>query len=195
MKSGVLWPVQAVGGGLGRAYWKRHKEGVPKKEKSPQAQIGGRSILDETRRVVERFAPVRLPFLSSRRQPFLHFPLLLVPLLRCSRWIALRPPRAARWPRKQVGDFAEAEMEKRRLCLRRHTAYSLVPTSRFAFYITFILLHFSRDKCLRGFASRLGKCFHNVLLRRSLLVPPHLARLRREPLVSFFPRTRNRGIK
>lgn len=43
------------------------------------------------------------------------------------------------------------------------TPCSSVPTSRFAFYITFILLHFSRDKCLRGFASRLGKCFHNVL--------------------------------
>lgn len=52
-----------------RAYWKRHKEGrVPKKEKSPRAEMGaggggaeGMSILDETRRVVED-SPLLPPF-------------------------------------------------------------------------------------------------------------------------------------
>lgn len=163
---------------------------MPKKEKSPWAQIGtgGRRNEHPRRdkgRVVQDSPPLpSLPFhpVVSR---FFIFRYSLYQLAEN------RPssPRAARRARKQVGDFAEAKIEKRRL-LPALAHYSLVPTSRFAFYITFILLHFSRDKCLRGFASRLGKCFHNVLLCRSLLVPPHLASLRREPLVSFFARAR-----
>jgi len=144
------------------------------------------SILDETRRIVEDSPlPVFFPFFHpvvSRVSSFSVTPCTSL------RKTALRP-RA----RKQVGDFAKAEIEKRRLYQRWH----IVLTSRFAFYITFILLHFSRDKCLRGFASRLGKCFHNVLLCRSLLILPVLPRLASPRAFSFFlrPCTRNRGIK
>lgn len=56
----------------------------------------------------------------------------------------------------------------------------------FAFYIIFILLHFSRDKCLRGFASRLGKYFHNVLPCRPS-PPPRPSRVPPPPLLSTAP--------
>lgn len=132
-----------------------------------------------------KIRPRYLPFLSSRRQPFLHFPLLLVPARGKSPFVPARCKKGTKTSRR-LRRSEDRETE----ALPALAHYSLVPTSRFAFYITFILLHFSRDKCLRGFASRLGKCFHNVLLCRSLLVPPHLASLRREPLVSFFARAR-----
>lgn len=123
-----------------------------------------------------RFAPVTfpsLPFLSSRRQPFLHFPLLLVPARGKSPFVPARCKKGTKTSRR-LRRSKDRETE----ALPALAHYSLVPTSRFAFYITFILLHFSRDKCLRGFASRLGKCFHNVLLCRSLLVPPRPTSLR-----------------
>ena len=52
--------------------------GADRDKEEEEEEEEGTSILDETRRVVEDSPPYYLPFLSSRRQPFLHFPLLLV---------------------------------------------------------------------------------------------------------------------
>lgn len=172
-----------------RAYWKRHIKGarVPKKEKSPRAEtrVDGRRNehprRDKTSRW--RFTPVTSPSIPRLRAS-------AVSSFSVTSWlyqladggIALRPIPLLPSVSSRGARHEEDTKTSRRLggsggretaCLRG-APRSLVPTSRFAFYIIFILLHFSRDKCLRGFASRLGKYFHNVLLCR----PPRLVSLR-----------------
>lgn len=184
---------------------------MPKKEKSPRAErrgvVDGRkkeSISSKRQNEPLKIRPlVASPSIPRVSRFFIFRYLLVVP---ARGWgIALRP---IPLPFRSSVSLREARCEEdtkisRRLGGGRETAClcgaprSLVPTSRFAFYIIFILLHFSQDKCLRGFASRLGKYFHNVLLCRP--PPPRLSssRFALPRAFGFFPRsrTRNRGIK
>lgn len=197
-----------------RAYWKRHIKGarVPKKEKSPRAgrRDGRRETSISPRRDKTshwRFAPVASPSIPRVSRFFIFRYLLVVLSSRIGggKGIALRsisPPLLffRLFARSSLRGGHENKSERlggrgRETACLCGASYSLVPTSRFAFYIIFILLHFSQDKCLRGFASRLGKYFHNVLLCRPL--PVSSSRFALPRAFGFFlrSRTRNRGIK
>lgn len=104
MKSGVLWPVQAVGGGLGRAHIER---GIKRDECRRRKNLRRRKDRDEGRRRYEdprrdkasrwkiRPRSPPLPFIpSSAVSSFSVTPCSVTP--RCSRWIALCPSAHAR---------------------------------------------------------------------------------------------------
>lgn len=96
--------------------------------------------------------------------PFVPFFSSLLPCINSrSRSFSFFSPRGtARKSRRELQEGWKKGEGKRGS--RRRTNALTATDSQFSLYITFILLHFLRNKCLRSFASRLGKYSHNTCL-------------------------------